>query len=98
MNKIKLKNASLFGAFTQSFNNLSKIVTLPVGMKFQLVKLRKDMIYIAEIIKDSSTNRDEMAEIMKDTHEYNFDKIDPKLVADKLTAEDLFNLEPLLKE
>lgn len=96
---MKLKNSRIFDRkFNESFINLSKIKNLDATTKFNLVKLRRDIVSVIEIIKESMTdlNYEQKSELMRQENEYKFDTIDPKKVIEQLTADDLFNLEPLL--
>lgn len=98
METVSIKNAGLFGAFAKSFNNLAQVKTISASTKFDIVKLRKRMIETAEIIKEAKPNQEEFEQLMSESHTYEFNKIDPKLIVNSLSADDLFNLEPLLKE
>ena len=101
MDTVLLPNANLFvDGFTKSFTELSKIKQLPAATKYDIVKLRKEMIDVHNTLKETldGMDKDGFKELMKIETEYDFKKIDNKLVVNSLSAEDLFNLEPLLKE
>ena len=101
MEIVSIKNGHLFGPFTNSFGNLTKVKTLPAADKFELVKLRKKMIEVAENIKeaiDDTADKEQARDLLDASSDYEFNRIDPKLVVDSLSADDLFHLEPLFKE
>lgn len=92
---ITIKNFLLWSpAFTESFKHMMKCEGLEPKDKLSLVRLRKSMITTMEEIVEANDN-----ELMKEETGYDIEKF--KLtdsLAAHLTAEDIFNLEPLLEE
>lgn len=97
---MELRNIELFGQFSSAFANLTKVKSLPAQVKFDLVRLRKDFIETAETIKEAGKDmsQDDVKELMRTTTTYDFKKIDPQLVVEELSADDLYHLQPILKE
>jgi hypothetical protein len=96
-----LKNQCLFGPFAKSFASLMGIKTLPTLTKYELVKLKKVMIENAESIMAVSKmegSREDVKTLMLTEDNYAFKRFDVKLVENDLSADDIFNLEPLFKE
>lgn len=102
---VTIKGSDLYGGFAKSFNKLSQIDSLPVNLKLNLVKLRKSLAVDAESMNEVMTSLDgeeekkkKYDELLKSTSEYDFDPVSVHLVASKLSPEDIFNLQPILKE
>lgn len=96
-----LQNQCLFGPFAKSFGRLMDIKTLPTTTKYELVKLKKLMIENAELVMavtKSTASKDDIKELMKTEEEYAFKPFSVKLVENGLSADDIYNLEPLFKE
>lgn len=98
---IEIQNALLYGDFPRSFKRLMQYGKFDASTKFQLVKLRKALQVVSEDMKEalSGSDKETAKGLFEMTTSYEFDKIDiTNELADHLSADDLFNLEPLLKE
>ena len=98
---MKLKaNVYMTPAFGKSLVEVMNIKRLPVEVKFSLARLKKTLAEEIQVLRDSTEGMEgtELMGFLK-SHETEFDfkPFDAKLIQDLVTANDLFNLEPLLE-
>ena len=110
---IKLQNRDMFQSFGSSFTKLMLIDSLPVNLKLSLTKLKRSLIdqaadvqAVNETLRKSADSGDitneagqsQYNELMETSFDVDFQPVSVNLIASKLSADDLFNLTPLLKE
>lgn len=106
---VTLSNADLFGGFAQAFNSLCTDKDVPLKTKIALTKLRrammvvaKDLSYARDLLKekgDKATPEDikVFEDLMSETNDFPFNKLDAIVVAKNLSVIDLDALTPILK-
>lgn len=87
--------------FIVSFRKLMDIQGLKPEQKFELVKMRKTFINAIEALKETVKDYDqkEVEEFLERSIDFAIKKVSlPEECINGLTATDIFNLEPLIKE